>query len=237
MDREPRRSNASRPYLAATLLLAAAALAAAAAPVAQAGDLFYDATLALNISEDARFFLNVTNRYFRAPEPQAVKVLKACPRPDSDYPVVMLLAQASGRRADTVVALRQKGLPWSEVMVRLQIPPDRFFAGLDRDPGPPYGHAWGHYRKAKRGTKNPASFDDLMVADLARLQIASGALRISPYTIIAERRNGVSIERFVVIRSQPSGAAPAKSKGTKDRPARGVGHGKKDRPYPTHNPR
>ena len=239
---EPRRASpVSRSRHVATRLLGAALLLAAAGRPAQAGGLFYDAALALNISDDARFFLNVTNRHFAAPEPQSVKVLKACPRPDIDYPVVMLLAQASGRRADVVVALRQKGLPWSEVMVRLQVPPDRLFVGLDRDPGPPYGNAWGHYRKAKRGggPKGQPAFDDLMIADLARLQIASAALRVSPYTIIAERRNGVSVERFVVIRSQPSGAAPAKSKGAKDRPGRGNGHDKpkKDKPHPAYNPR
>ena len=231
---------ASRTFVLASLPIVAVLLLAATAPAVQAGDLFYDATLALNISDDARFFLNVTNRHFAMPEPQAVNVLKRCPRPENDYPVVLLLARASGRRADTLIALRQKGLPWSDVMVRLQIPADRLFAGLDRDPGPPYGHAWGHWKNGKRarGPRETATFDDLMVADLARLQIASAALRISPYTIIAERRSGVSVERFVVMRSQPSGSSPAKSKG-KDRPERGGGHGKpkKDKPYPSHNPR
>ena len=232
---------ASRALSAAALPIVAAILLAAAAPAALAGDLFYDATLALNISDDARFFLNVTNRHFAMPEPQGVKVLKACPRPESDYPVALLFARFSGRRAEAIVALRQKGLPWSEVMVRLQIPADRLFVGLDRDPGPPYGHAWGHWKKGQRarGPRETVAFDDMTVADLARLQIASSALRVSPYTIIAERRNGLSVERFVVVRSQPSGAAPAKSKGSKDRPERGGGHDKpkKDKPHPAHNPR
>lgn len=235
--------TASRSFRAASIPIVAAILLAAAAPAALAGDLFYDATLALNISDDARFFLNVTNRHFAMPEPQGVRILKSCPRPESDYPVALLFARVSGRRADAIVALRQKGLPWSEVMVRLQIPADRLFAGLDRDPGPPYGNAWGHWKKGQRarGPRETMAFDDATVADLARLQIASAALRVSPYTIVAERRNGVSVERFVVVRSQPSGAAPAKSKGSKDRPERGGGHGhdkpKKDKPSPAHNPR
>jgi len=239
MSTAPRHAPARPRHVLPSLLLLAA-LVLVAAPPAQAGDLFYDASLALNVSDDARFFLNVTNRHFAVPETQAVSVLKRCPRPDSDFPVTMLLAQVSGRRADVVIALRQKGLPWSEVMVRLQVPPDRLFAGLDRDPGPPYGRAWGHWKNAQRarGPKvPPATFDDVMVADLTRLQIASAALRVSPYTIIAERQRGVSVERFVVIRSQPSGTVVgAKWNGAKPRPERGRGHGH-DKQHPVHNPR
>ncbi|HZN03908.1 MAG TPA: hypothetical protein VFD06_10020 [Candidatus Polarisedimenticolia bacterium] len=232
-----RQSPARRSRSTALRLLATALLFAAAAPAAHAG-VFYDASLALNISDDARVFLNMTNRHFGTPEPQAVSVLNRCPRPESDYPVVELFARLSGRRADVIVAWRQKGLPWSEVMVRLQIPADRLFAGLDRDPGPPYGNAWGHWKKGQRGRgkKEPVTFDDVTIADLARLQIASAALRVSPYTIIEERRRGVSVERFVVIRSQPSGVAAAKSNGSKPRPEKGRGHGK-DKLHPAQNPR
>jgi hypothetical protein len=241
----PRRrpaAPAARCLAAALALpLLGAVLHAAAGPAAHAEGSFADATLALNMSDDARFFLNVTHRHFGTPEPQAIGILRRCPRPDSDYPVVMLFARASARRADAIVALRRKGLPWSEVMVRMQIPADRLFAGIERDPGPPYGHAWGYWKTSQRprGPRETVTFDDPMVADLVRLQIASAALRVSPYTIIAERRNGVSVERFVVIRSQPSGAAPARSKGTKERPGRGLGHDKpkKDKPSPAHNQR
>lgn len=203
---------------------------------ARAADVFYDASLALPISDDARFFLNVTNRYYGSQQ-QAVQVLDRCPNPDLDFPVVMFLAQIAGKRADVVLSLRRKGLPWSEVMVRLQVEPDRLFAGFDRDPGPPYGKAWGHYKDHRgRGAKGPFAVDDRAVQDLVRLQIASGALRVNPYTIVSERRRGMSVDRFVVIHSQPSGVAAAKSCGIKPRPERGEGHNGQGpkKPHPQH---
>ena len=67
------------------------------------------------------------------------------------------------------------------------------------------------------------SVDDGMVQDLVRLQIASGALRVNPYAIVSERQRGMSVDRFVVIHSQPSGAVPAKYSKS-PRPERGQGH-------------
>jgi hypothetical protein len=222
MDRE---TSVLRRRVATALLAAASVVAAAgvSASPAVAGDAFYDASLALQISDDARFFLNVTNRYYGSSQ-QAVTVLNRCPNPGADFPVVMFLAQVSGRRPDAVLSLRLKRIPWSEVMVRLQVPPDRLFAGLDRDPGPPYGHAWGHWKEHKRrGAKEPYTIDDVMVQDLVRLQVASGALRVNPFSIVAERQRGMSVDQFLVIHSQPSGAVAAKnSKGP--RPERGQGH-------------
>ncbi|HET8945769.1 MAG TPA: hypothetical protein VFQ07_02200 [Candidatus Polarisedimenticolia bacterium] len=213
------------------LVAALVAVAAAGAPAAHATtDLFYDASLALKISDDARFFLNVTNRYYGSQQ-QAVPVLNRCPNPDVDFPVVMFLAQISGKRADAVLSLRRKNISWSEVMVRLQVPPDRLFAGLDRDPGPPYGHAWGHYRDHRGDARNRFDVDDRTVQDLVRLQIASGALRVSPYSIVSERQRGMTVDRFVVIHSQPSGVVEAKSHGPRERGQGHNGQGHK-KPHP-----
>lgn len=230
MPRGSHRPGFAARRAAAALLLAGLA-AAAALPASAATDLFYDASLALKISDDARFFLNVTNRYYGSSQ-QAVGVLARCGDPADDFPVVMFMAQASGRRADAILAMRAKSIAWSDVMVRLQVPSDRLFAGLDRDPGPPYGHAWGHWKKIRGRGEKPAQIvlDDRTVQDLVRLQIASGALRVNPYTIVSERQQGMTVDRFVVIHSQPSGAVAAKNvKGA--RPGKGQGHKK---PHPVH---
>jgi hypothetical protein len=228
------RSKTTRPRLGvgAGLLIAAAVAAGSALPATAATDLFYDASLGLKISDDARFFLNVTNRYYGSQQ-QAVPVLERCPNPDQDFPVVMFLAQVSGKRADAVLSLRRKGISWSEVMVRLQVPPDRLFVGLDRDPGPPYGHAWGHYKQQRGEAKPRFDAEDRAVQDLVRLQIASGALRVSPYAIVSERQRGMTVDRFVVIHSQPSGVVEAKSHGPRERGQGHNGQGRK-KPQPVH---
>jgi len=229
-----RLGSGLRRSTAAVLLAAAIAAAAIPFPAAAATDLFYDASLALRLPDDARFFLNVTNRYYGSSR-QAVGVLNRCADPSDDFPVVMFMAQASGRRADAVLSMRSKNMPWSDVMARIQVPSDRLFAGLDRDPGPPYGRAWGHWKQNRGRGEKPAQvvLDDRAVQELVRLQIASWALRVNPYTIVSERQRGMTVDRFVVIHSQPSGAVAARNvKGT--RPEKGEGHKK---PHPAHDQR
>lgn len=194
---------------------------------AAAGDVFYDVTLGLRIGDDSRFFLNLTNQHYAPPSQVAVDVVKRCPRPSDDYPVVLLLASASRRPADSILAMRLRGLSWSDVLFELRLSPAILFAGMDRDPGPPYGNAWGHW-KQHRSQKQRGRFvlSDAQIVDLVKLQITSSYYRVSPYAIAGERQRGVTVERFAVIKGRPAGAAPAKTSGSPSkgkRPERGQG--------------
>ena len=211
--------------------LAAAALFLLLPGRALAGDVFYDATLSLNIGDDSRFFLNLTNQHYTPPPQMAVAVVQRCPRPAQDYPVVLFLASASHRPADAILAMRLRGLGWSDVLVELRLSPQILFAGIDRDPGPPYGNAWGHWKNHKHQSKRGRFvLSDGQVVELVKLQVASSYYRVSPYAIVGERQRGVTVERYAVIKGRPSGAAPAKStvgSGSKGkRPNRGEGHGR-----------
>jgi hypothetical protein len=177
---------------------------------ASAADMFYDATIAMKIGDDGRFFLNLTNEHYAVPERTAVAVVKRCPRPQDDYPVVMLLARLSGRSPDAILSMRLHGAPWVDVFARNQVSPDVLFVGMDRDPGPPYGHAWGYWRKHGPDADARAALSDDQIADLAKLQIVSGYYHVSPYTVIAERQRGSTIERYAVVHGLPAGAVPAK---------------------------
>jgi hypothetical protein len=194
---------------------------------ALAGDVFYDVTLGLRIGDDSRFFLNLTNQHYAPPPDMAVAVVKRCPRPADDYPVILFLSSASRRPADAILAMRLRGLSWTDILIDLRLSPAVLFAGLDRDPGPPYGNAWGHWKHHKRQPKK-ARFvlSDAQVVDLVKLQVAASYYRVNPYAIVGERQRGVSVERYSVVKGRPAGAAPAKSKGSASkgaRPERGQG--------------
>jgi len=208
--------------------VAVAALALMVPGRALAGDAFFDLTLGLKIGDDARFFLNLTNQHYAPSSQAAVAVVKRCPRPADDYPVIMLLASASRKPADAILAMRLRGLSWSDILFDLRVSPQVLFLGLDRDPGPPYGNAWGHWRHHKsQPKKGRFALPDAQVADLVKLQIASSYYRVSPYTIVSQRQRGVSVERYAVIKGRPAGAAPAKMSGSPSkgaRPERGKGH-------------
>jgi hypothetical protein len=179
----------------ATLVLA---IGAATAPVR--ASVFDDATLDLGLSDDARIFLNVTNDHF-GPAPQvAVDLLRRCRVPEDDFPVVAYLARVSKRPPETILRLRLDYLSWSDIMERLTIPTSVLFTGLDRDPGPPYGKAWGYWRKHPRETS--LRFRDRDVVELVKLQVGSRSQRVSPYTIASARQQEVTVETYVAERNR-----------------------------------
>ena len=122
----------------------------------------------------------------------------------------MLLARASGRSADAILSMRLHGQPWVDVFARSQVSPDVLFVGMDRDPGPPYGHAWGYWKKHAHDGDARTALSDAQIVDLAKLQIVSGYYHVSPYSVIAERQRGSTIERYAVAHGRPSGAVGAK---------------------------
>src|SRR5262245_10341188 len=97
-----RRRIAGRAFPAA----AVAAFAILCAVPATAADLFYNATLSLPVGDDARFFLNLTNRHYAPPQPVAVDVVNRCGHPADDFPVIMLLSEASGWGPADILGLR-----------------------------------------------------------------------------------------------------------------------------------
>jgi len=177
---------------------------------------FYDVTLDLGLSDDARIFLNVTNDFFAPPPAVAVELVRRCPVPEDDYPVILYLARVSKRPPQEILRLRVDYLSWSDIMDRLNIPPSVLFVGIDRDPGPPYGKAWGSWRKHRRG--EGMRLRDRDVAELVKLQIAARYQRVSPYTIVSVRQKGITVEQYVADKNRAKypkvkGASRGKGKG------------------------
>ncbi len=214
-----------RPLTAAPFLAALAVVFGASVVPARAA-VFYDATLDLGLRDDARVFLNVTNEYFAPPPSIAVDLVHRCPDPVNDYTVILLLARASRRSPQEILRMRLDYLSWSDIMFRLNISPAVLFAGLDRDPGPPYGKAWGYWRKHPRGER--FEIRDRDVAELAKLQVAAGYHHVKPYTIITERTRGITVEQYVAERNRGRYSKDKSAKGqSRDRgPEKSKGHDK-----------
>lgn len=204
----------------AALFLAALGVAMCASIVPARAGVFYDATIDLGLRDDARVFLSVTNDYFAPPPAIAVDLVHRCPSPVDDYPVVLLLARASRRPPMDILRLRLEYLSWSDIMFRLNISPAVLFVGLDRNPGPPYGRAWGRWRNHPRGER--LDIRDRDVFELAKLQVAAGYHHINPYTVVTERGRGVTVEQFVADRNR--------GRYGKDKSGRGQPRGQQQKP-------
>lgn len=191
------------PTIRRTLIGALALLAPSLVTLpAHAGDLVIDAGLSIELSDDARFFLNLSNRQYAPPQPVAIDVLKRCPRPTDDFPVVLFLAEAAHTTPAAILDLRLRGRSWGEIMISLRIPADVLFTGMDRDPGPPYGHAWGYWKK-HRASKSPWRLDDPDIVGLVKLQTVSSYYRVSPYRVTVEVQRGRTVEAYAVAHGQP----------------------------------
>ncbi len=188
------------------LAAAALALALCAPGRVLAAGVSFDASLGFSVSEDERIFLRVTNEYFRPPQAVAVDIVRGCHRPEDDYPAVLFLARASRRPAQEILRLRLEELSWADIMFRLRVPPSVLFAGLTRDPGPPFGNAWGHWKRHEG--KGALPITDREVVQLVKLQIAAGHFHVSQLAVAAERKKGVRIERYVAERQRARHSKP-----------------------------
>jgi len=145
------------PALAGLLLLAAAALPA------QAG-LDIDFGASLRIGDDTDLYVAINSRYFDR-DRDAVRSLSLRYRDPDDLAVALFIGRRSGRSSDAIWALRRQGLSWWDISLRFGVPADVWFVEVPRRPGPPYGKAYGHWKKHQRGRRQLVLSD----ADLRNL--------------------------------------------------------------------
>jgi hypothetical protein len=120
---------------------------------------------------------------------------------DEDLPVLFFLAARAQVGPQAVIDLRLKKLSWLQIALHFGLSPEIFFVpvGLERI-GPPYGNAYGYYRKHGRGGDwRQFSLQDREVVDLVNLRFLSEYHGVAPDEIIALRGQGRS---FVAIHEE-----------------------------------
>ncbi|HEV8334855.1 MAG TPA: hypothetical protein VGR67_00355 [Candidatus Polarisedimenticolia bacterium] len=179
-------------FLGAVLLILTAAPAVHAA-------VSFDVSMGMNVNEDTRIFLNVSNEVWRPAMP--VTVIERMRYPEDDFPVIAFLAFHTHRDPGAILSLRNEGYPWNEVFFRLNVSPSVLFVGMDRDPGPPYGNAWGYWKKNSRpGTYRRVRFADRDVVGLVKVQTAARHFGASPFAVIDAQRQGKRVEAYTANR-------------------------------------
>ena len=149
-----------------------------------------------HVSNDRQMFLNVAVSNYGYDRVALEPVLPRMRYVDADLPVVLFLAHECGRPPGYIVDLRAQGLAWSVVFQRVGVRQDVLFEGIDRDPGPPYGRAWGYWRKNPRGVR----LSDGDISGLVQVQIGARTARMSPYDVCRSRGRGTPVEVVVAER-------------------------------------
>lgn len=143
------------------------------------------------------FYVAVGDHYRVAP--RAVVDLRTRHRLlDEELPVVFFLAARAHVGPQVVVDLRLGKRSWFDVAVRLGLSPDIFFLPLRMEKiGPPYGNAYGYYRKHGHGGDWKALvLADREVVDLVNLRFMSEYHGLDPDEIVVMRGRQTSFVRI-----------------------------------------
>jgi len=172
------KANRTSLALLAAVFLGAASLARAAVSVG----------VSLSDGGLDSFYLNVSD-YYHVPQP-AVLQLRDRHVPDEEIPVVLFLAAQAHVGPEIIVEARLAGRPWMEIAREHHVDAGAFYVPLDRDPGPPYGHAYGYYKKFKRNQWRKINLADADVVNFVNLRFASEHYGYSPDEVVRFRGQG-----------------------------------------------
>jgi hypothetical protein len=121
------------------------------------------------VHNDTQYFLNLAVSNYGYQRPVLEPLLPRVRYVEADLPVLLFLQHQSGWQLPALIDLRAQGASWSVIFTRVGVPQDVLFAGIPDDPGPPYGNAWGYWKKNPRG----ARLSDPDVCELVKIQMAS----------------------------------------------------------------
>ena len=205
------------PFVIVLTLVSAVALSRAVGAGVSFDFLFH----AESATSDDQVFLNVAVQHYGYGRADLEPVLPRIRAVELDLPVVLFLAQESHRPIREVVDLRERGLPWNDVFVRVGVPCERLFVGVDRDPGPPYGKAWGYWKKHPRD----ARFGDDDIRSFVVLQLGQRFTGMSSYELARQHGAGRSVQ-YVVVEKRGHGHKGKEPPGqAKKHKEHGKGHG------------
>ena len=158
-----------------------------------------DVNLGMSVPDGTRteYYLALSDHY-RVPPLHAVEMHERYRCRDEELPVVYFLAARARVSPSTIVGLRLQRMSWLDITLSASLTPDVFFVPVRTDPvGPPYGNAYGHYRKyAASGEWKGMPLTDQDVVALVNLAFLSEHHGLPPERVMAMRGREAS---FVAI--------------------------------------
>lgn len=141
------------------------------------------------------FYLSIGNHY-GAPVTSVTHVGTYVPV--YEVPVVYHVAHYAHVEPSVVLGLRRAGRSWTDITLHFGLSPEIYYVPLEFDPGPPYGRAYGYYKKHPRARWSTIRLVDADVVNLVNLRFLSEHHHIEPARIVRMRGAGkdfLAIER------------------------------------------
>ena len=165
--------------------------------VPRSGQADTDIGLSIRDGEVKSFYLAVGD-YYHVPE-RTLVVVSERRLPDDEVPVVFFLAQEARVSPDAIIALRLGGKSWMDITRHYGLTARIFYVPFAADPGPPYGKAYGYYKKRPKNKWGEIRLGNSDIINLVNLKFVSGYYGHSPDEVVKMRSRGKS---FVSINSE-----------------------------------
>jgi hypothetical protein len=146
-----------------------------------------DVSFGLSADQDGlkSFYLSVGEHY-NAPEAE-IMVVRKHNIPDDEMSVVFFISRHGDVDAGLVVKLRSEGKSWFEISAHFGLSPEVYYVHFDKDPGPPYGKAWGYYKNKKRKDWHKIHLSDADVVNFVNIKFMSERYGYTPDEIVKMR--------------------------------------------------
>ena len=135
------------------------------------------------------FHLSV-GEYYHVPE-REVLVVRKRGIPDEELPVVFLLAARARVAPGAIIDLRLGGMSWMDITLRHRLSPEIYYVPVNGGKiSPPYGNAYGHYKKHPKNEWKKIRLPDSDVVNLANLKFMSEHYGYTPEKVMQMRSEG-----------------------------------------------
>lgn len=165
------------------LLLACAAMPASAETSMSVGGTIVNGQL-------SGFYLSLSN-YYRVPHDD-IYYLHDRHIPDYDMPVVFFISQHAHVSPSVIVDMRLSGRSWMDISLHFGLGPDVYYVPVKKVYGPPYGKAYGYYKKHDRKHWDKIRLSDDDVVNMVNLRFMSDHYNYPAEDVMRMRSGGKS---------------------------------------------
>ncbi|KAB2951118.1 MAG: hypothetical protein F9K18_14585 [Thermoanaerobaculia bacterium] len=123
------------------------------------------------------------------PEPLIVRLLEQG-APHEHLPVIGFLARELAQPPEVIFDLHRSGVSFLDISLRFGRGPEIFYVPFAADPGPPYGKAWGYYKKTPRARWSSIRLTDVDVVNFVNVRVCHDHYGVGYDRIVAQRRKG-----------------------------------------------
>jgi len=180
-----------------------------------------DAQTAYSVSASIGDFHVAVSNYYQVPEREVI-VVRERRIPDEELPVVFFIAQRAHVPPARIVDMRLRGSSWWDISVRYGLDADVYYVPVAVRTGPPYGRAYGHYKKPRNEWRTLV-LTDADIVNLVELRFMSEHYHVAPERIIEMRERNVD---FLSINRDVSGRRVARDRDDDDDQGENHDHGR-----------